>query len=80
MLAQLFASAPLSGAGFLAFTALWLAATVFWLWMLWDCLAAGRVSRREKIVWVVVLLGTYVVGAMFYFVVVRIRRIGGTGR
>ncbi len=76
MLAQLPAYAPFPEVGFLAFSVVWLLATVFWLWMLLDCLKAGRVAGREKIVWVVVLLCTYVFGAVLYLVVVWPRQSG----
>ena len=79
MLAQLFAANPPTGMGLLWFSLAWLAATVFWLWTLLDCLTAKRVIGREKIVWVVVLLCTYVVGAVLYFVLVRIGRARPSG-
>ena len=75
MLAQLFAYAPFPAVGFWTFTAVWLVTTIFWLWMLLDCLRAGRVSGREKIVWVIVLLFTHIVGAVLYFAVVRCVRL-----
>ncbi len=77
MLAQLSDSAPFLAVGFVAFSVAWLAATVFWLWMLLDCLTAGRVASREKIVWVIVLLFTHILGAVLYFVLVRCGRTGG---
>ena len=74
MLAQLPAGSPPHATDLLVFTAAWLAATAFWLWTLRDCLVSGRVEARTKIVWVLVLLGTYVVGATAYFLVVQMRR------
>ena len=79
MLAQLLAANPSPGTGLLWFSVAWLVATVFWLWNLLDCLTARRVTGREKIVWVIVLLGTYAVGAILYFFLVRTRRDRPTG-
>ncbi len=77
MFAQPLAYAPFPEVGFLAFTVVWLVATAVWLWMLTDCLTARRVSGREKIVWVVVLLFTHILGAVLYFFLVRITRRRG---
>ena len=74
MLAQLPAAPPPHLTGLLVLTAGWLAVTVFWLWTLRDCLVSGRVERREKLVWTVVLLVTYVFGAVPYLFAVRLRR------
>ncbi len=78
MLAQLAPSShPLAGGGFLWFTAIWLVATAFWLWMLVDCLTKKRLAGNEKIVWVLVLLLTQVIGALLYLLLVRGRRPAG---
>ncbi len=69
MLAQ-----PPAATTLLLFTAAWLVATAFWLWTLFDCLAAGRVGGRAKHVWTGVLLGTYAFGAAAYFLAVWLRR------
>ena len=77
MLAQLSAYAPFPAVGFAVFSVVWLVVTAFWLWMLVDCLTRKRVAGNEKLVWVVVLLFSHVVGAVLYFVLVRTRRPGG---
>ena len=74
MLAQLLASDPSGLLSLLWFSLAWLAATVFWLWVLLDCLTVGRVIGREKTAWVIVLLCTYVVGAILYLLLVRFKR------
>ena len=74
MLAQLPAVPPSHVTSLLVLTAAWLVATVFWLWTLRDCLVSGRVERREKLVWTVVLLVTYVFGAAAYVLAVQVRK------
>ncbi len=78
MLAQLAQSshAP-DGLAFLGLTVLWLVTSAFWLWMLVDCLTKKRLPDNEKLIWVVVLLFTHLLGAILYFALVRRRRAGG---
>ena len=78
MLAQLVPfSLAIGGSFFLWFTAFWLFASIFWLWMLVDCLTKKRLPDTEKLIWVVVLLFTHILGAILYFVLVRSRGSGG---
>ncbi len=51
--------------------------TVFWIWMLIDCLMNPRLQGTEKLVWVLVILFLHVLGAIIYFVVGRQQRISG---
>jgi len=45
-------------------------ATIFWIWMLIDCLK--RKNFKDKLVWVIVLVFLNVVGAgLYYFLVKR---------
>ena len=46
---------------------------VFWIWMLIDCLQREFADGTEKIVWVLVLIFTQVLGAIIYFFVGRPR-------
>ena len=63
---------------FLFFAAISIAATVFWLWMLIDCLM-NEPSGNEKILWAVVILLTNVLGALLYYFIRRPQRgRGGT--
>ncbi len=77
MLAQPLAYGTLLGVDFLLFTAFWALVSAFWLWMLVDCLTRNRLAGSEKLVWVVALLFTHVVGALLYLVLVRLRRPAG---
>lgn len=56
------------------FFAMALAVFAFWLWMLVDCLA-HEPPGMEKIVWILVILFTHVVGAVLYLVIRRRERL-----
>jgi hypothetical protein len=51
--------------------------TVFWIWMLIDCLMNPRLQSTEKLVWVLVILFLHVLGAIIYFIIGRQQRISG---
>ena len=42
--------------------------TVFWLWMLADCVKKKSFSRTQKIVWFLVIFFTHLIGAIAYFI------------
>jgi len=48
---------------------------VFWIWMLVDCLQNSRLQGTEKIVWVLVIVLLYFLGALIYYFVGREKRI-----
>jgi hypothetical protein len=77
-----FANLPLAfhatmvvGTGLGLFGLLFLVASAFWLWMLIDCLTSALPST-EKLVWVLVILFTHLLGAVLYFAIAR----SGSGR
>ena len=41
--------------------------TVFWVWMLVDCLFNRRLSGASKVCWALFIIFTQIVGAMIYF-------------
>ncbi len=53
--------------------------TIFWIWMLVDCATKEPSSGNDKIVWVVIIALTHVLGAAIYFFVRRPQRIAQTG-
>lgn len=64
-----------SGAGLFAgvgliFLLLALVASVFWIWMLIDCLTSNLPST-EKLVWALVIFFFHLLGAIVYFFVAR---------
>ena len=50
--------------------------TIFWLWMLIDCVTNSAIQGTEKVVWVLVIIFTHFLGALIYFFVAR----GGRAR
>lgn len=48
--------------------------TIFWLWMLIDCAINKRNSDIQKIIWVLVILFTHLLGALLYFFLGRSAR------
>ena len=54
-------------------------ATVFWIWMLVDCAMKEPSQGNDKVVWVLVILFTHVIGAALYFFIRRPKRIAQTG-
>jgi len=57
-----------------------LAGTVFWIWMLVDCLANESVHGNDKLIWALVIIFTHFVGAILYFLIRRPQRIQELGR
>ena len=48
--------------------------TIFWIWMLIDCLTNNGIPGSEKVAWVLVILFTHFLGALIYFFVGRPKR------
>lgn len=57
-----------------AFGILALLASIFWIWMLIDCALHER-NGTDKIVWIIIILLTHVLGALIYFVVRKQGRV-----
>ena len=47
---------------------------LFWLWMLVDCVTKESSQGNDKLVWVLVIVLTNIIGAVIYFVVRRPQR------
>ena len=45
--------------------------TIFWLWMLIDCIMNTALVGTEKIIWVLVVIFTHFIGALLYYFLVR---------
>ena len=50
---------------------------LFWLWMLIDCATKEPDQGNTKIVWIIIIVFTNLVGALVYFFVQRPRRLEG---
>ena len=54
---------------------LWvLLGTIFWIWMLIDC-ATKESNPNDKVVWILIMVVTPLIGAVIYFFVRRRKRI-----
>ena len=54
---------PILGLFFLSF--------VFWIWMLVDCATKERGEGNDKLIWVLIILFTHIIGAALYFFIRR---------
>ena len=57
-----------------------LGGTIFWIWMLIDAATKEPGDDNEKIVWVIVIALTHLLGAILYFLIRRPARIAKYGR
>ena len=57
-----------------------LVASIFWIWMLVDCATKEPDQGNDKIVWMLVIIFTHVLGALIYFLIRRPERIRDHGR
>ena len=65
----------ITGLVFLIFLAVGILASVFWIWMLIDCATNKSLDGALKIVWILVILFTHLIGALIYFFVGRSRSV-----
>jgi len=54
--------------------------TIFWIWMLLDCATKEPDEGNDKLIWVLIILFTYLLGASLYFFFRRPERISQFGR
>lgn len=59
----------------LIFVVFGIGGTVLWVWMLIDCATKEPSEGNDKIIWMLVILLTHVIGALIYFLVRRPQRI-----
>lgn len=52
----------------------------FWVWTLVDCLQNEPSENNEKLLWMLLIVFTEVIGAAIYFFVRRPQRIAALGR
>ena len=55
--------------------AIGLAAVAFWIWMLVDCIRHESSEGNDKIVWVIVIVATKLLGAIVYYFARRQKRM-----
>ncbi|MBK8171601.1 MAG: PLDc_N domain-containing protein [Sandaracinaceae bacterium] len=75
-------TAGAAGGIFGAFALVWLCfalgallATVFWIWMLVECLTKEPDTGDTKLIWALVIIFTHGLGAVLYFFIRRPQRI-----
>jgi hypothetical protein len=64
----------------LMFLFLGLGGTFLWIWMLVDCATNEPSAGNEKIVWILVILFTHLLGALIYLLIRRPERIRQFGK
>ncbi|WP_342304155.1 PLDc N-terminal domain-containing protein [Methanolobus sp. ZRKC5] len=65
---------------FFLFFGIGILGTLFWLWMLIDCAMKEPSEGNDKLIWVIVIIFTNLLGALVYFFVRRPKRIEEYGR
>jgi hypothetical protein len=50
-------------------------ATVFWIWMIVDCVVSPQLTGTDKIVWLLVIIFLHIIGALIYYLVGRKRAL-----
>ena len=60
---------------FLFFGVLGVGGTILWVWMLIDCATKEPSEGNDKIIWMLVILFTHVIGALIYYFVRRPQRM-----
>ncbi|AEH61296.1 hypothetical protein Mzhil_1456 [Methanosalsum zhilinae DSM 4017] len=53
---------------------LFLALTVFWLWMLVDCATKETNEGNERLIWIIIIVFTHFIGALLYYFIRRPKR------
>jgi hypothetical protein len=54
--------------------------SAFWIWMLIDCVTKESSEGNDRLVWVIIVVFTHIIGAAIYFFVRRPQRIAHLGR
>ena len=52
-----------------------LVTTVFWIWMIVDCVVSPQLTGTDKIVWLLVIIFLHIIGALIYYFVGRKRAL-----
>ena len=55
-------------------------ATLFWIWVLIDCITKESSEGNDKVAWVLIILFAPLIGALLYYFVRRPERIKTVGR
>ncbi len=66
--------------GVLLLVAVILLVTAFWIWMIVDCVKRDFKNENEKIVWILVIVLASWIGALVYYLAVRISNPKGISK
>lgn len=58
----------------------YVSATLFWMWMFFECATKEEGEGLDKMIWVVFIMMSHVFGALIYFLHRRPKRIKQLGR
>ncbi|ADE36348.1 MAG: PLDc N-terminal domain-containing protein [Methanohalophilus sp.] len=48
--------------------------TLFWIWMLIDCITKETDRSNERLIWIIVIVFTHLLGAILYFILRKNKR------
>ena len=54
--------------------------TIFWIWMIIDCVTKEPSEGNDKLIWILIIVLTNWIGALIYLLVRRPQRIEQYGR
>jgi prolipoprotein diacylglyceryltransferase len=57
-----------------------LAAFAFWIWMLVECITKEPDAGNNKLIWIIVIVFTQIIGAVIYYVIRRPQRLAEVGQ
>jgi hypothetical protein len=55
-------------------------ATLFWIWMLIDCVTKENNEGNNRLIWVLIIIFAHWIGALIYLIVRRPQRVAETGQ
>jgi hypothetical protein len=65
---------------FILFAFIGLLSFVFWIWILLDCVKRETDIGNTRLIWVIIIVFTYIVGAFLYYLIRRPERRLELGR
>ncbi|MCO5380828.1 MAG: PLDc N-terminal domain-containing protein [Methanosarcina barkeri] len=65
---------------FILFAFIGLLSFVFWIWILLDCVERETDIGNTRLIWVIIIVLTYIVGAFLYYLIRRPKRRLELGR
>lgn len=65
---------------FILFAFIGLLSVVFWIWILIDCVKNETDIGNTRLIWVIIISLTYIVGAFLYYLIRRPKRLLELGK